>query len=194
MDDQQRPVWLLDVDGVVNALAPGAPAGPWPADAWVHRIVHTHVPDRGLMTLPILAARPVLDFITYVHTTGAAEIRWHSTWRTAATTALAPALGLPPIPMSIAPEWAEEAPMWWKIPAARRVAESGRRLLWTDDQLTPYRVHPLSAAELAALDDWSGALLLATDPQTGLAPADLDAISAFLGLDRGPNGGGRAAL
>ncbi len=128
------------------------------------------------MALPILAARPVLEFISYVHATGAAEIRWHSTWRTAATTALAPALGLPPIQVSIAPEWADQAPMWWKIPAARRVAESGRHLLWTDDQLAAYRVDPLSEAELAALDGWTGAMLVSPDPELGLTPAELDRI------------------
>jgi hypothetical protein len=174
------PVWLLDIDGVVNALAMGMPTDTWPEYAWVQRVVQTVVPDRGLTTLPILAARPVLDFIHWVHRNGLAEIRWHSTWRSAAVTGLAPALGLPAIPISVAPEWTDAPPMWWKIPAARRVAETGRRLVWTDDHLNLYRTDALSASELAALDRWTGALLLSTNPETGLTPDDLATIERFL--------------
>ena len=175
------PVWLLDIDGVVNALAMGQPDA-WPADAWVQRVVCAEVPSQGLVNLSIMAARPVLEFIAAVHEERRAEIRWHSTWRAAAVTGLAPALGLPPIPISIAPEWASPVPLWWKIPAARRVAESGRRLLWTDDQLELFRGDPRNAAELAALDARAGTLLLCPDPDPGLTPADLDRIAAFLQL------------
>jgi len=175
------PVWLLDIDGVVNALAMSRP-DVWPADAWVQRVVCAEVPSQGLVNLPIMAARPVLEFIAAVHEERRAEIRWHSTWRAAAVTGLAPALGLPPIPISIAPEWASPVPLWWKIPAARRVAESGRRLLWTDDQLELFRGDPRNAAELAALDARAGTLLLCPDPDPGLTPADLDRIAAFLQL------------
>jgi hypothetical protein len=181
--DPAPPVWLLDIDGVVNVLARGGPPDCWPADAWLQRTVRADVPDRGEMTLPILAARPVLDFVARVHASGAAEIRWHSTWRAAAVTALAPALGLPAVPISVAPEWAQTAAMWWKIPAARRVAESGRRLVWTDDQLTLYRGDVLSEPDLTALDRWAGALLLATDARVGLTPDDLRRIEEFLNLE-----------
>jgi hypothetical protein len=174
------PVWLLDIDGVLNVLARDDPPDCWPGDAWVQRTVRAEVPDRGEMTLPILAARPVLDFITRVHDSGAAEIRWHSTWRMAAVTDLAPALGLPAIPISVAPEWSQTAPPWWKIPAARRVAESGRRLVWTDDQLTIYRTDVFSEPDLTALDRWAGALLLATDARVGLTPDDLGRVQEFL--------------
>lgn len=184
--DPVPPVWLLDIDGVVNVLARGVPSDTWPRDAWVQRVVRADVPDRGPMTLPVLAARPVLEFITRIHESGAAEIRWHSTWRTAAVTTLAPALGLPSIPISIAPEWAASAAMWWKIPAARRVAEAGRRLVWTDDQLTAYRADVLSEPELTALDRWTGSLLLTTDPQVGLTPDDLRRIEEFLQLEAIP--------
>src|SRR5690348_1664445 len=104
-DPRERPLWLLDIDGVVNALARGPLPRIWPEHEWVQRLVITDIPDRGVMTLPILAARPVLDFIADVHASGRAEIRWHSTWRTAAISSFAPALGLPTsIPMSVAIE------------------------------------------------------------------------------------------
>jgi hypothetical protein len=98
----------------------------------------------------------------------------------AAVTALAPALGLPAIPISVAPEWAQPAALWWKIPAARRVAESGRRLVWTDDQLTIYRSDVFSEPDLTALDRWTGALLLTTDARVGLTPDDLRRVEEFL--------------
>jgi hypothetical protein len=98
----------------------------------------------------------------------------------AAVTDLAPALGLPAIPISVAPEWSQTAPMWWKIPAARRVAEAGRRLVWTDDQLTIYRTDVFSEPDLTALDRWAGALLLATDARVGLTPDDLGRVQEFL--------------
>lgn len=178
--DPGPPVWLLDIDGVINALATRTPTDTWPEYAWVQRVVRAELSDRGLSTLPILAARPVLEFIHWVHRHGLAEIRWHSTWRAAAVTGFAPALGLPAIPISVAPEWTSAPPMWWKIPAARRVAESGRRLLWTDDHLNRYRTDPLSEPELTALDRWSGALLLSPNPETGLTAEDLGAIERFL--------------
>ena len=181
--DPAPPVWLLDIDGVLNVLTRGPLPDCWPAEAWVQRTVRADVPDRGEMTLPILAAQPVLEFITRVHDSGAAEIRWHSTWRMAAVTALAPALGLPAVPISVAPEWTGTAEMWWKIPAARRVAEAGRRLVWTDDQLTVYRSDVFSEPDLTALDRWAGALLLATDARVGLTPDDLRRIEEFLNLE-----------
>jgi hypothetical protein len=103
-----------------------------------------------------------------------AEVRWHSTWRTAAMSDLAPTLGLPGIPISIAPEWTQRPPGWWKLPAAQRVVAAGRRLVWTDDDIDSY------------LDDIGesmhepGALLISPNPETGLTRADLDRIATFL--------------
>lgn len=179
---RQKPLWLLDIDGVINALARAAPTTAWPEDAWVRHVVRVEVPGRGPMTLPILAARPVLDFVTAVSDAGRAEIRWHSTWRSAAVTGLAPVLGLPPIPISIAPEW-DEPPTdsWWKLPAAQRAVVAGRRLLWTDDDIAFYRGDPRAAEALAVLDASEEALVLTVDGRSGLTPADLETIEAFLG-------------
>lgn len=182
---RHKPLWLLDIDGVINALAMTLPTDAWPEEAWVQRVVRAQVPGRGPMTLPILAARPVLDFVTAVFGSGRAEIRWHSTWRSAAVTDLAPALGLPPIPLSIAPEW-NEPPVetWWKLPAAQRAIATGRRLLWTDDDMAFYRDDPTTADALAALDGSGNALLLPVAGGTGLTPADLETIDEFLRGDR----------
>jgi hypothetical protein len=168
------PVWLLDIDGVVNALARGAVRGSFPPDVWRRFLVHADVPDLGPMLLPILVAQPVLDFVRDVHDSGAAEVLWHSTWRESAVTDLAPLLGLPPLPITVAPEWTLRPPGWWKLPAARRVAASGRPLVWTDDDIACY------ANDLGGLDNRPDTLLISPDPVTGLVQDDLDGIAAFL--------------
>jgi hypothetical protein len=171
------PVWLLDIDGVVNAVSTVPVESVWPADTWLQRIVPADIPELGRMVLPILAARPVLDFVRRVVDAGAAEVHWHSTWREAAVSDLAPALGLPAIPVSVAPEWTQRpVGMWWKLPAAQRVVASGRRLVWTDDDIAMFAPE---LDEFAGRDD---ALLIAPGRDTGLAPDELDRIAAFLGL------------
>jgi hypothetical protein len=168
------PVWLLDIDGVINALARGPVRGSFPRDAWAQHAVEAEIPGLGPMLLPILVAHPVLQFVRDVVEAGSAEVRWHSTWRTAALTDLAPTLGLPPIPMSIAPEWTQRPTGWWKLPAAQRVVASGRRLVWTDDDITHFR------DEIGDLAGRPDALLISPDPDTGLTQRELDRIADFL--------------
>lgn len=178
------PVWLLDIDGVINALSTTPVPGPWTPDQWVQRLVRAEIPGTGPMLLPIFAAEPVLAFIRDVVRRGAAEVIWHSTWRSAAVTDLAPVLGLPAIPVSVAPEWTHRDPaVWWKLPAARRVVESGRRLVWTDDDIA---VLGDQVAELRGRPD---TLLIGPDRRAGLTAHDLERIAAFLEPDvDGPAG------
>lgn len=178
MTQPAAPVWLLDIDGVVNALARGPVTGSWPADQWTQHVVPADIPGSGRMVLPIFVARPVLDFIARVVRTGAAEVIWHSTWREAAVSDLAPVLGLPRLPISHAPEWTQRPELiWWKLPAARRVVEAGRRLVWTDDDIA---VVPDQIGDLDARPD---TLLISPDPYAGLTAEHLESIAEFVGLD-----------
>jgi hypothetical protein len=176
MTQPSIPVWLLDIDGVLNALARGPVRDSWPPDSWTQHVIRAEIPNMGLMVLPILVAEPVLDFVRKAVDSDGVEVRWHSTWRTAAMTDLAPMLDLPHIPISVAPEWTQRPAGWWKLPAAQRVVASGRRLVWTDDDIARY------PGELGDLETREDALLISPDPETGLSPADLDRISRFLGL------------
>ncbi|GAB7036225.1 MULTISPECIES: hypothetical protein [Catenuloplanes] len=54
--------------------------------------------------------------------------------------------------------------------------QTGRRLIWTDDEALP----PPGAARDALTAD-GRAMLVAPDSRRGLQPADLDAIEAFAG-------------
>lgn len=172
-----KPVWLMDVDGVVNAATKKPDPNVWPARDWVQ--------DRasdGKRSWPITFARPVAAFIRDVHEAGRAEIRWHTTWQEWAH-AVSRLLGLPDFPIQEAPEWAvhlrAETEEWWKIGAALRVVEEEKRpLLWTDDD---------------ASDSWSlpnevrtrivtaqPTLIVAPAPETGLCRRHLRQIDEFL--------------
>src|SRR5262245_30167423 len=95
-----KPIWLLDFDGVLNAISKRPPTHVWPRDTWVV----TEAKGREGVLWPILAAKPVLAFIREIHETGLAEIRWHSTWQQD-TVNLSEALDLPVFPIQPAPEF-----------------------------------------------------------------------------------------
>lgn len=166
------PIWLLDFDGVLNVIAANAQENIWPLESWSFNTV-----IGGTRPWPVLTARPVLDFIRRVHAQKLAEIRWHSTWRgyirNAETT-----LDLPEFPITEAPEFEDKKHRgWWKIPtAARVVLVENRRLLWTDDDLTPYNIN--SSSHLWQLDKKS--LLITPKTHHGLTPKNLEHIEEFL--------------
>lgn len=66
MTNDKRPVWLLDVDGVINVPWEEPQANVWPAESWIHL-------DK-LHQYPFLTARPVLKFIEEMHASGLVEI------------------------------------------------------------------------------------------------------------------------
>jgi len=174
MNRTDLPVWLLDVDGVINAFPTIRQPGSWRRNQW------TRFKVRGFH---IQAARPVLDFIRKVHEEGLAEIRWHTTWQEKALD-LGDVLGLPTFHIAAAPEFDDRPDnvphlgYWWKAAAAYRVVDvEKRRLLWTDDDAT----------ELDDYDNrriWAGgpgtAMVIAPDPSDGLVQTDLDRIQLFL--------------
>jgi hypothetical protein len=172
-----KAIWLLDLDGVINACPrnPDPPPGVWPRSDWVSVEVSNRKSDTAW---PILAARAVVDFIRDIHESGLAEVRWHSTWQDEANKVGA-ALGLPEFEVEDAPEW-RIFPVtrgWWKLPAARRalVRNSGH-LVWTDDDAC----HPDLPKDERRLFRDSGALIIAPNPYQGLTPANLDRIRFYL--------------
>jgi hypothetical protein len=169
------PVWLLDIDGVVNAASRTFPTHAWPKETWQG----VEVEDEEGVTWPIKAARPVVDFIKAVHESGRAEIRWHTTWQGHALH-VGRRLGLPDFGVQEAPEWKEQAgtEAWWKVPAARRViAEEGRDLVWTDDDAD----RELSRGERAGLMGLGRLLIVCPQFATGLCRKHLRTIDRLLG-------------
>lgn len=182
-------MWLLDVDGVLNAVADTFDPTVWPAATWIR----TWAKAAG-NAYPILASSRVLDFVRLVHDRGLAEIRWHTTWQDSAATDLAPALGLPAFAVAWAPEYVGEATawsggagqptggVWWKVGAAARVVHTERRpLLWTDDELGRHQ----RRGELATVLDGAEVPieLVAPTPQVGLTRPQLVEMARFLELD-----------
>jgi hypothetical protein len=176
----KRPVWLLDIDGVINALANEYPTQIWPQGQWV--TVHMDFGSEG--TVRVDAAEPVLEFIRKVHAKRAAEIRWHTTWQKEALR-LAEALDLPEL-------WVQEAAYefdnredylrrdkWWKYPAAWRVVGQEKRpLVWTDDDIVD-----LVQRDVNSLASAGQTLLIAPTSTYGLTKQQLGRIAEFLDVD-----------
>ncbi len=174
MTGDTRPVWLLDVDGVVNALNPG-----WGDTA------RAKCAGLTIRWAPDMVAR-----IRALHASGLVEVRWSTTWcgfpdQLAALGALLDmhfesAFTRRPIPKT----WAD-----LKAEAAHMVLAEGRRLVWADDSEVgaARQLYPMVAAAEAD----GRALLVQPDSRSGLQPEHLDAIEAFVGLCVAPNGGPR---
>ncbi len=181
--NEERPVWLLDVDGVLNACSSRGCRTVWPQECWNSCVVA----DLDGRKWPILVADPVVSYLRAVHVNGDAEIRWHTSWQHSAPQRLAPALGLPDWPVAVAPEYHDPsghtAHGWWKLGAAARVLEEeGRRLVWTDDDISFGAQLTGAVGELLRRPG-----VLAVTPRTtiGLTRKNLLAVDAFLGADDG---------
>lgn len=179
------PVWLLDIDGVINAASKKHPSMGWGADAWIEG--KAHCDGRGWR---ILAATPVIEYLRQVHESGTAEIRWHTTWQASAQ-AVADLLDLPRWPIADAPEFENQGTyvakaicdgmsQWWKLPAAERVIlDEKRPLIWTDDDIHRELWRP---SDLLWMQDAppGSILLVAPSTATGLLPKHLRQIATFI--------------
>lgn len=168
MELQPKPIWLLDIDGVINSTLRRFPTKTWPEGQWLSKHVWS-----GRSRWPIHVAVPVRDYVRTVHEMGLVEIRWHTTWQETANN-VSRVFDMPEFPVQPAPEFLEDLTDWWKAPPAVRVLLENRPLLWTDDDL-----NYLSKEEWA-LFRGAGAVLIRPDTGTGLSPANLQQIDQFL--------------
>lgn len=177
-----RPVWLLDIDGVLNATTSRSfPSHVWPRYTWRQ---FTAMGNSREWTLKV--AQPVVDFVQEVHDSGLVEIRWHTTWQHAAQN-VAKELGLPEFPVHEAPEYTPTAwegstvGEWWKLPGAWRVigsepGDEGRPLVWTDDDIG----FMTTKEQLAALRAAGKVLLVEPGSKEGLVKKHLTKIREFI--------------
>lgn len=160
---EEPPIWLLDIDGVINANKPGWGEAP------------RRIRCNGFV---IRWAPKLIDRIRELHRVGEHEIRWATTWCgfPEQLDELSRRLGVrferafTERPMS--KTWAE-----MKAEAAVAVLAEGRRLIWTDDDEVPTAPQFYPAIGLAERD--GRALLIAPRPNRGLQPEDLDRIAEF---------------
>ena len=166
-----RPILLLDVDGVLNAARVDLPAG------W----------ERGTFNGYVLTWDPTITArLRELHVSGRVEMQWLTTWTADADRLLAEPMGLPrglvthargdSAPTGFAGVFGGRSG-WWKLTAARAVAEAepDRRIIWVDDDL---------AMQAADTGDWLAAnphvRLVAPDLFVGLTQQQPDAIEAWL--------------
>jgi hypothetical protein len=158
------PVWLLDVDDVVNASRPCWGTAPYTA----------RVQDAFGMEWKLRWAPKLLERIRVLQRSGTVEIVWCTTWCPEARQ-LERLWGLPELQCAwTAPKFGFDA-VEAKQAAALETVRAGRRLIWTDDDAIP------TVGELVDELEAAGALLIRPKKNRGLQPDDMDAIEAFIG-------------
>jgi hypothetical protein len=175
--DKKKPLWLLDVDGVINATSMCVASHIYPLASWQR----LHVDG-----FQITAAKPVLDLLHMVHDDGLAEIRWHTTWQDRAWD-VGEALGLPEFPVQYTDEWPDSSekaarrmmvglPRWWKVRAVYDLLGEGHRVLWTDDDIFP----ELPAVHRQKLKTLGKVRMLSPVSLYGIQPGEIRMIKRFL--------------
>ena len=157
-----RPVWLLDVDGVINVGWPG-----WGGPTRAGNAYSAGIEFR-IRWAPALIAR-----IRALHERSAVDIRWCSTWCCDADQ-LERLFSLPAFDRAWTADINGPVAAAAKLAAARQVLAEGRRLIWTDDTETP-----TSGPVYEELTRDGRALLIAPHWRRGLQPEHLEAIEAF---------------
>ena len=160
-----KPIWLLDVDGVLNAVA-GAPPKSW--GDWKTERLNGY----WITWSPTMMKR-----ITSLVEADLVEVRWLTTWGRQANQYLCEPFCLPEFVVSAEMDEHDDGYHWWKLPIAQQVFEEGRPLIWTDDDIhfdrsardwLAYEVEPLERS-----------LVICPRSHQALQPADLDRIEAF---------------
>jgi hypothetical protein len=162
-----RPVWLLDVDGVINAPRAGWHRAPRSIQVYSA----TDKQAYRIRWEPRLIAA-----IRRIHDTDLADVIWSTTWcPDIAYLEAALRTGEYEVAFRVRPShltWAE-----LKVQAVLDALDEGRRVIWTDD--VEVDVARDMFPQIAAAEKAGRALLIAPHPNRGLRPEDLDRIETF---------------
>ena len=169
MTPLSKPLWLLDVDGVCNAIDPK----PKHVAAW-GEYSKAVVTMNGKSIYQISFSSTLMTAISELIEDGLVEVQWLTTWQDDANGQLREALGLPRLKVaSTREEYLDSGAMWWKLRTAKRVAMD-RPLIWTDDDLQNDE-----ASRWVTERPWP-TLAIAPSYRGGIQPKELEAIYAFL--------------
>lgn len=155
----RKTIWLLDVDGVINASKSGWSSAPYSGWAYLE--------GRGwrMRWAPQLISR-----IRQAHAQPGVRIVWATSW-CGYTNQLEALFKLPAL--SSASSTRMEGSDKYK--AALEVVNSGDRLIWTDDEFTPD-----FGPQYDELTRYDSSLLIRPNPARGLRSTDLDLIDQFV--------------
>jgi len=156
-----KPVWLLDVDGVINLFDDAVKA--WPD---VERFT--------CLGFQITWSPTLMRRIRAVHDAGFAEVRWLTTWEDLANEHLTGPFSLPELAVAGRRPSHDSLRSWWKLPHAQAVYEAGVRVIWTDDDIA------FASDAKAWLDEVGPERMTAVSPRGGLLPEHLDLIERTL--------------
>lgn len=168
----QPPVWLLDVDGVINANRPGWGSAP-------HRRFAYLPTPRGLREYKLTWAPALIRRILQAKRAGV-DVRWCTTW-CEVPDELTRVLRIE-LPSALTPEQAADTEVnYFKLAAATAVVlEERRPLIWTDDMALP-KTPAEWAPFLNSMVPW---LMLEPRENRGLQEEHLDYIQGW--VDRLP--------
>jgi len=185
-----KPLWLLDVDGVLNAVNIIEDLQALEGDInWPDYQVGRALSGRPAgHTYKIIWSPTLVKRITALVEEDLVEIQWLTTWEERAQTQIGPLLGLPHFELPGKRDLGAEhqslitgaGDYWWKFPLAREaVAETPQRpLIWTDDDLVS--VPEATAWARKRWQDGGGMAMLVNPAwEIGLSPRQMDAIEAF---------------
>lgn len=162
----EPPVWLLDVDGVINANRPGHL---WKTAPW-------HATIAADFSYKLRWSPHLIRRIRTLQSQGLVEIRWCTSWCSIADL-LELAFSFPALPRALDARQCNLPPGQLdvaKADAALAVWRENRRLIWTDDTAV------LAAAGLhAQLTAGGRGLLIAPDHRYGLGPQDMEHIELY---------------
>lgn len=165
-DNSGAPLWLMDVDGVLNSFGP--PAG--------------YVPDPKFRTFmsgngySITYDTTILKRLADLHTQERVEIRWLTTWGEEADAHLAEEFGLPRGLKVEATMPFREKDGWWKLVAAMAAYERGDRIVWTDDDI----IYEFDAQRWLTGADPKQIVWFAPDTHIGITHEFIDRVEAWL--------------
>lgn len=182
------PIWLLDFDGVINALSKRGGRSFWP-DEWRSATIDHPEGYRDRhgkpVKLPLLWSKTVVETVAAAVDAGV-EVRWLSTWRE--HTRLLPSIlyGLPEIPWFDENLLAADASDGldarermvsgpWKVVVAGAAVPDDAPLLWTEDALS---VDMLS--ERWRRTRTAPTTFLRPHPAQGLIPRDVRTIREWI--------------
>ncbi|CRK60373.1 hypothetical protein [Alloactinosynnema sp. L-07] len=161
------PVWLLDVDGVLNAVRPGWGRAPRQGTA-----------SSGGLGYRMHWAPALIEEIIRLHRAGLVEIRWATTWADDIAQ-VERLLRLPRFPTAFSTLGVDpsvKAPERKAAAALEIVEVECRPLVWTDDDAIPASgplIERLTAIGVPTM-------FVRPNPRHGLQPEDVRAIEEFL--------------